>query len=78
MYVLACIPIYGDRGSSFCRDVAGSQENPPELRLGCEPRSESAKSPLLWLPESRKTKIYLAGELMHAIAENLASLPSVN
>ena len=35
MYVLACIPIYGDRGRDFCCGPAGSQNNTPELRLGC-------------------------------------------
>ena len=36
MYVLACIPIYGDRGRDFCCDPAGSQESAPELGVGCE------------------------------------------
>jgi hypothetical protein len=36
MYVLACIPIYGDRGRGFCYDPAGSQEGALELGLGCE------------------------------------------
>jgi hypothetical protein len=36
MYVLACIPIYGDRGRDLCCDPAGSQESAPELGEGCE------------------------------------------
>ena len=36
MYVLACIPIYGDRGRDFCCDPAGSQESAPELGVGYE------------------------------------------
>jgi hypothetical protein len=36
MYVLACIPIYGDRGRDLCCDPAGSQERAPELGVGCE------------------------------------------
>ena len=36
MYVLACIPIYGDRGRDLCCDPAGSQESAPELGVGCE------------------------------------------
>jgi acyl-CoA synthetase (AMP-forming)/AMP-acid ligase II len=35
IYVLACIPIYGDRGRDSCCDPAGSQESALELRLGC-------------------------------------------
>jgi hypothetical protein len=34
MYVLACIPIYGDLRGNFCFDLAGSQEAVPELGLG--------------------------------------------
>ena len=36
MYVLACIPLYGDRGRDICCDPADSQENAPELGVGCE------------------------------------------
>ena len=36
MYVLACIPIYGDRGRDLCCDPAGSQESAPELGVGYE------------------------------------------
>jgi len=41
MYVLACIPIYGDRGRDLCCDPAGSQESAPELIL-----EESGSSPI--------------------------------
>jgi hypothetical protein len=34
MYVLACIPIYGDCGRDFCCNPAGSQESTPELGVG--------------------------------------------
>jgi hypothetical protein len=36
MYVLACIPIYGDRGRDLCCDIASSQESAPELGVGYE------------------------------------------
>jgi hypothetical protein len=36
MYVLACIPIYGDCGRDFCCNPAGSQESAPELGVGYE------------------------------------------
>jgi hypothetical protein len=34
MYVLACIPIYGDCGRDSCCNPAGSQESAPELGIG--------------------------------------------
>ena len=58
MYVLACIPIYGDRGRDFCCDPAGSQESAPELRVGCELAIKNA--PNLLAVTSRLTDIYLA------------------
>ena len=36
IYVLACIPIYGDRGRDLCCDLADSQESAPELGVGYE------------------------------------------
>jgi hypothetical protein len=36
MYVLACVPIYGDCGRDFCCNPAGSQESAPELGVGYE------------------------------------------
>ena len=36
MYVLACIPIYGDRGGDLRGDPTGHQESTPKLGLGCE------------------------------------------
>jgi|GEM_PF-6000525 hypothetical protein len=36
MYVLACIPIYGDCGRDFCCNPTGSQESAPELGVGYE------------------------------------------
>jgi len=36
MYVLACIPIYGDRGWGFRFDPASSQDSGPELGVNCE------------------------------------------
>jgi hypothetical protein len=46
MYVLACIPVYGDRGRDFCFDRPGSQEGAPECGLGCGTgHQKPAKSP---------------------------------
>jgi hypothetical protein len=36
MYVLACIPIYGDCGRDSSRDPAGAEENASELGVGYE------------------------------------------
>ena len=68
MYVLACIPIYGDRGRDFCCDPAGSQESAPELGLGCElaiknpPRTESLNNGRRIVPKIREV-LSLASQL---------------
>jgi hypothetical protein len=46
MYVLACVPIYGDRGRDYCFDPARSQEGPPEFGLGCGPAIANVHSPI--------------------------------
>ena len=52
MYVLACIPIYGDRWRDLCSDPAGSQESAPELRLGCNLASRTRRVALRPLTDS--------------------------
>ena len=68
MYVLACIPIYGDRGRDLCCDPAGSQESAPELRLGCELASRTCQVGSVSLPIQVQMFIYLTAEVSVSFA----------